>query len=177
MWKRVLLHLSALLVVAALAFAAGAWLHWREVLAERRAAPRPGQVLAGMVVNIRADGVLDLHQWNGRRALVGLANLRPWGREGLVWLIDHGTRQSVEARVTRVAPDGRVEAEVSYLGRQLGVEMIRNGMAERRDPALPEDPELRHAYLMAEREAKREGRGAYGPGSAPHSWPTPRQGP
>lgn len=163
MLRRILLHFSALLAVAALGLAGGAWLTWRQIQRDRTAQPREGQVLAGMVMNVRPDGLLDVLQWNGKRVLVGLPGLRPWGHPGLVWLIDHATRQSVDVRVRAAVAPGRVEGDVTYLGVDLAEEIVRAGMAELAPRPLggPDAPRL----AAAEAQARAAARGLWAPGA------------
>ena len=169
MLRRILLHLSALLVAAALGLAGGAWWTWRQILAERKAPPRAGQVLSGMVMNVGADGFLDLHQWNGKRVQVGLAGIRSWGPTGLVWLIDHASLKNVDVRVIATREGGRVEGEVTFLGVNLGAEMLRAGMARLEGDPIggPGD----QAYIGAQAQARAAQRGCWAPGagSAPGS--------
>jgi hypothetical protein len=162
---RILLHFSALVMVAALGLAGGAWLTWRQIQQERNAPPRPGQVLSGMVMNVRPDGLLDVLQWNGKRVLVALPGIRPWGRQGLVWLIDHATRQSVDVRVRAAVETGRVEGDVTYLGVNLAEEILRAGMAELAPRPLggPDG----QALAAAEAQAQRAERGRWARGAPP----------
>ena len=97
-----------------------------------------------------------------RRVLLHLAALLMVAVLGLVWLIDHASRQNVDVRVVAAA-EGLVEGEVSFLGVDLGAEMLRAGMAQL-DPAPPGGAPL-PALAAAEAQARVAVRGCWAPGA------------
>lgn len=161
MLRRILLHLAGLLLVAVVGLGGGMFLLWRRTQAERTAPPRPGDTLSGQVLNVARDGRLELLQWNGRRATVRIRGIELQGLRGLKYLIDRASSQNVEVKVARAVDAREVSGDVAFLGLDLAIDLLRQGMATEdlsgRDP-LPEDP-LRRA--LAEREARAGRRGAW----------------
>lgn len=170
MLRRVLLHLAALLLAAALGLGGGMWLLLRRTEAARTAPPKPGEVLSGQVMNVQRDGRLELLQWNGRRARVRLRGLELLGVGGLVALIDRASGQNVDVTVAALDADGTVCGAVRFLGVDLALDLLRKGAAREdlrgRDP-MADDPLAR---ALAEREGRDRTLQRYQP-------PTPRKDP
>ena len=160
--RRILLHLLGLLLAATLGLGAGMLLLRRSTLAARTAPPKPGDVLSGQVMNVTRDGRLDLLQWNGKRALVRIRGVGLKGTQGLRYLIDRASSQNVDVLVTAVVDAKQVSGDVRFLGLDLAIDLLKQGMAAEDlsggDP-LPEDPLPR---ALAERDARAARRGAWG---------------
>lgn len=163
--RRILLHLLGLLLAATLGLGAGMLLLRRSTLAARTAPPKPGDVLSGQVMNVTRDGRLDLLQWNGKRALVRIRGVELKGTQGLRYLIDRASSQNVDVKVAAVVDAKQVIGDVRFLGLDLAVDLLKQGMAAEDlsggDP-LAEDPLPR---ALAERDARAARRGAWGDGA------------
>lgn len=161
LYRRILFHLAGLLLVAVLGLGVGMFLLWWKTMAARTAPPKPGDILAGRVMNVTREGRLELLQWNGRRMLVRIRGVELKGTTGLRYLIDRASSQNVDVKVASVQDAKQVSGDVSFLGLDLALDLLQQGMAVEdlsgRDP-LPEDPFQR---AHATRDARAARRGAW----------------
>ena len=163
-YRRILLHFVGLLLAAVLGLGGGMLLLRRNTLAAKTAPPKPGEILSGQVMNVTREGRLDLLQWNGRRAMVRIRGVQLKGVRGLTYLIDRASSQNVDVRVVSVVDAKQVCGDVSFLGLDLALDLLKQGMAAedlRSTDPIPENAQVR---ALAEREARALGRGAWGSG-------------
>ncbi|MCU7844421.1 MAG: thermonuclease family protein [Candidatus Thiodiazotropha sp. (ex Monitilora ramsayi)] len=117
--------------------------------------------LSGQVLNISTDTRIILQTKDGRRLPVTLAGIKspPFigrrasiGKRHLQTLLA-GRFVTVDP-ITRSA-SGVILGRVLYGGSDVGLRLIRSGLALVADAPLPLDAELQHQYAQAEEEARR----------------------
>ena len=162
--RRILLHVVGLLLAMVLGLGGGMLLLQRKAQAARTAAPSPGEVLSGQVMNVTREGRLDLLQWNGRRAMVRIRGVELKGLRGLTYLIDRASSQNVDVQVVSVVDAKQVCGDVSFLGLDLAVDLLKQGMAVEDLRSTDPIPENARVRALAEAEARALGRGAWGSG-------------
>lgn len=117
--------------------------------------------LTGQVSNIPTDTQIVLQTTDGRRQLITLVGIKspPFvgrrasiGKRHLHTLLA-GRFVTVDS-ITRSA-SGVILGRVLYGGSDVGLRLIRSGLAQVADSPTPLDAELYHQYMQAEEEARR----------------------
>jgi endonuclease YncB( thermonuclease family) len=97
---------------------------------------------------------------------------QPFSRQSKSYLTERILHKTVELKGYSLDKNNRVLAIVSYGGRNIGLEMVRKGLAEVYRGEMPEDLELKD-YQQAEFEARTARRGIWSQGDryvSPREW-------